>query len=75
MSAWSTPSRRLSITATRGEPPRRRKATSCSSAQICELEWKVSSRTDLRLWPSVSTKSRVRRYFPLEGSRTIGPWP
>ena len=38
-------------------------------------EWKASSRTDLRLQPSVRTNSRVRRYLPLSGSRTIGPVP
>ncbi len=32
-------------------------------------------RTDLRVYPSVSTKSRVRRYFPVAGSRTMGPSP
>ena len=30
-------------------PPRRRKAFSCSSAQVCELERNTSRRTDLRL--------------------------
>jgi hypothetical protein len=39
------------------------------------LERKISSLTDLRLRPSVKTNSRVRRYLPLSGSRTIGPVP
>jgi hypothetical protein len=56
-------------------PPSRRKARSCSSAQMRELERKVSRRTDLRLQPSVITNSRVRRYLRLSGSRTIGPVP
>src|ERR1700747_72024 len=49
MSGTSTPSRRLSRTTMRVAPPSRRKARSCSSAQIRELERKVSRRTDLRL--------------------------
>jgi hypothetical protein len=32
-------------------------------------------RTALRLQPRVMTNSRVRRYRPVCGSRTIGPWP
>ena len=32
-----------------GQPPSRRKAFSCNSAQICELERNTSRRTDLRL--------------------------
>ena len=47
MSGVSTPSRRLSSTTTRVAPPSRRKAFSCSSAQICELERKTSRRTRL----------------------------
>ena len=43
--------------------------------QTRELERKTSKRTDLRLKPSVITNSRVRRYLPLCGSRTIGPVP
>jgi hypothetical protein len=39
------------------------------------LERKTSSRTDFRLQPSVMTNNRVRRYLPLNGSRTIGPVP
>src|SRR5271157_1415969 len=49
MSGTSTPSRRLSSTTMRVAPPSRRKACSCNSAQIRELERKVSRRTDLRL--------------------------
>src|SRR5882724_10070529 len=33
------------------------------------------SRTDLRLYPSVKTNSRVRRYLPVSRLRTIGPSP
>jgi hypothetical protein len=41
-----------------------------------ELErQQINSRTDLRLLPSVSKNSRVRRYVPLSGSRTSGPDP
>src|SRR6266496_2090060 len=69
MSGTSTPSRRLSSTTMRVAPPSRRKARSCNSAQMRELERKVSRRTDLRLQPSVITNSRVRRYFRLSGSR------
>jgi hypothetical protein len=36
----------------RGEPPRRRNAFSCNSAQIREFDWNVRSRTYLRLQPS-----------------------
>jgi len=43
--------------------------------QMRVLERKVSSRTDLRLQPRVMTKSRVRRYLPVSGSRTMGPVP
>jgi hypothetical protein len=43
--------------------------------QIRELDLNVSSRTGLRLQPSVITNSRVRRYSPLSGSRTMGPVP
>src|SRR5271156_4882936 len=71
----STPSRRLSSTTMRGAPPSRRKAHSCNSAQMRELERKVSRRTDLRLQPRVITNSRVRRYLRLSGSRTMGPGP
>ena len=39
------------------------------------LERHTSKRTDLRLLPRVNTNSRVRRYLPLCGSRTIGPDP
>ena len=75
MSGTSTPSRRLSSTTMRVAPPSRRKARSCSSAKIRELERKVSRQTDLRLEPSVITNSRVRRYLRLSGSRTMGPVP
>src|SRR5271157_5360410 len=75
MSGTSTPSRRLSSTTMRVAPPSRRKARSCNSAQIRELERKVSRRIDLRLQPSVITNSRVRRYLRLSGSRTMGPAP
>lgn len=37
-----------------------------------KLERKVRKRAALRLQPSVITNNRVRRYFPLCGSRTIG---
>jgi hypothetical protein len=70
-----TPSRRLSRTTTFGTPPSRRKARSWSSAQIRVEDLNVSSRTDFRLKPSVITNSRVRRYFPVSGWRTIGPSP
>ena len=53
-----------------GEMPSR-----ASSAHTRALDRKTSSRTHLRLQPSVSTNSRVRRYLPLSGSRTIGPVP
>ncbi len=66
---------RLSSTTYLVVPPRRRKAVSCSSAQICELDWKRSRRTHLRLNPRVKTNSRVRRYLPEIGSRTSGPEP
>src|SRR4030095_148351 len=33
---------------------------------------RLVSRTNYRLWPSVVTNRRVRRYLPLCGSRTIG---
>src|ERR1035437_1115468 len=72
MSGTSTPSRRLSSTTMRVAPPSRRKARSCNSAQMRELQRKVSRRTDLRLQPSVITNSRVRRYLRLSGSRTDG---
>ena len=75
MSGVSTPSRRLSSTTTRVAPPNLRKAVSCNSAQICVLERNTSSRTAFRLWPSVITNSRVRRYLPVCGSRTMGPVP
>src|SRR5712691_1180041 len=75
MSGVRTPSRRLSRTMTRTLPPRRRNASSCSSAHRRVLDSKVSSRTLLRLWPSVRTNSRVRRYVPVPGCRTIGPRP
>ena len=42
-------------------------------AQICALDRHTSSRTDLREQPRVRTKRRVRRYFPVLRSRTIGP--
>jgi len=51
----------------------RRNARSWSSAQICALDRHTSNRTDLREHPRVRTKSRVRRYFPVLRSRTIGP--
>ncbi len=54
----STPSRKLSSTAMRVLPPSRRKALSCSAAQIRELERKVKKRTALRLYPSVITNNR-----------------
>ena len=54
-------------------PPSRRNAFSCRSAQVCALDRNTSRRTDFRLWPSVMTNSRVRRYLPVFGSRTIGP--
>ena len=41
--------------------------------QIWALDRHTSSRTDLREQPRVRTKSRVRRYFPVLRSRTIGP--
>jgi hypothetical protein len=66
---------KLSRTTTRGTPPCRRNASSCSSAQRRALERRVSRRTDFRLCPSVSTNSRQRRYFPVVGSRSIGPSP
>ena len=44
-----------------GDAPRRRKAFSCNSAQIRELDWKVNRRTDLRLKPRVRTNRRMRR--------------
>ncbi|MBV8829353.1 MAG: hypothetical protein JO108_09030 [Acidobacteriaceae bacterium] len=37
------------------------------------LDWNTKRRTHFRLYPSVKTTSRVRRYFPVCGSRTIGP--
>jgi hypothetical protein len=43
--------------------------------QMRELERKVRKRAALRLQPSVITNSRVRRYFPLWGSRVMGPLP
>ena len=43
-----------------GTPPSRRKARSCSSAQMRVLERKVRRRMALRLYPSVSPNSRVR---------------
>lgn len=43
--------------------------------QVCVLERNTKSRTAFRLWPSVITNSRVRRYLPLCGSRTMGPVP
>src|ERR1019366_3660432 len=46
MSGTSTPSRRLSSTTMRVAPPSRRKARSCNSAQMRELERNVSRRTD-----------------------------
>jgi hypothetical protein len=57
----------------RGEPPSRRNAFSCSSAHTRALD--RSRRTHLRLQPRVMTNSRVRRYLPLSGSRTISPVP
>src|SRR5438067_524763 len=72
MSGVRTPSFRLSRTITRTVPPRRRNARSWSSAHTCVLECHTSSRTALRECPSVSTKSRVRRYLPVCGGRTIG---
>jgi hypothetical protein len=75
MSGVSTPSLRLSSTVRRVLPPRRLKACSCSSAHVCALDFQVKSRTDFREYPSVSTKSRVRLYFPVAASRTIGPSP
>jgi hypothetical protein len=40
-----------------------------------EIDLKLIRRIDFRLCPSVKTKSRVRRYFPVSGCRTIGPSP
>ena len=75
MSGVSTPSRRLSRTTQRTVPPRRRKARSCSCAHTWALERHTRSRTDFRLKPRVSTKSRVRRYLSVAESLTIGPSP
>jgi hypothetical protein len=58
-----------------GQPPSRRNARSWSRAQIAELERSVRSRTALRLYASVNTNKRTRRYFPVAGLRTIGPSP
>ena len=71
----NTPSVRLSSTTYLVVPPRRLKAVSCSSAQICELDWKRSRQTHLRLNPRVETKSRVCQSLPEIGSRTSGPEP
>ena len=43
--------------------------------RVCALDRHVSSRTALRECASVKTKSRVRRYLPVSGHRTIGPSP
>ena len=74
--ARSTPSLRLSSTTTRGAPPRRRNACSCSSAQIRALDAHVSRRTRLAAvaerqdeQPACGGTCRVA------GSRTIGPSP
>jgi hypothetical protein len=48
-SGTSTASFKLSRTTTRVQPPKRRNAFSCSSAQMRALERHVSKRTDLRL--------------------------
>jgi len=42
-----------------------RKPVSCNSARAWELDRKIRSRTAFRLYPSVRTKGRVRRYFPV----------
>src|SRR6266567_3067362 len=51
MSGTSTPSRKLSSTTIRVLPPSRRKAFSCSSAQMRELERKVNKRNCLTAVP------------------------
>src|SRR6266446_2806848 len=56
MSGTSTPSFRLSSTTMRVLPPSRRKAFSCSSAQMRELERKESKRTASRLQGLVSAQ-------------------
>ncbi len=43
------------------------------SVQMRELDLNRSGRTDIPLSPSVITNNRVRRCFPVFGSRTIGP--
>ena len=59
-----------------GAPPSRRNALLVQLRPDLRARLaKHSNRTDLRLQPSVSTKSRVRRYLPVFGSRTIGPSP
>ncbi len=75
MSGSSTPSFRLSSTMVLVVPPSRAKASSCSSHHFCELDLKHKSQTALRLCPSVIAKSRVRRYLPVSGWRTMGPSP
>ena len=65
----------ITSTTTRVTPPSRRNAVSCSSAQICVLERNADDRTAFLLCPSVITNSRVRRYLPVAGSRTMGPVP
>ena len=53
---------------------RETRIASCA-LHIRVLDFGTINRTDLRLYPSVSTKSRVRRYLPEALSRTIGPSP
>lgn len=61
---------------TLGEPPSRGERPSREAWPTPRaLDRNTSSRTAFRLYPSVRTNSRVRRYLPLSGSRTIAPVP
>ena len=55
-------------------PPSRRNTVSCSSAQMSGTGAEASAVEPLYgCSPSVITNSRVRRYLPVSGWRTIGP--